>query len=154
MVDLVSEMVMRKSLEIKKLQVEVEELRQQLDERNKTDKSIQNSLNSYKEELEKTEKSYRRLKEEKRELLREKENLKNLLSRSTQELRDSKNRCKNSIEELNKFRAEVELNFISQADHEQIMRKSRDYVKGLEREIQLFRDEFANNLTAMDETGM
>lgn len=155
MVDMISELVMRKSLENSKLKAEVDTLIKQLKDReDQSDQLLVNSINYYKEQLSENEKKYEKLEGEKRDIFRDKERLKHLLTKTTNELRESKNKMNKVLGDLTTLKADIKEKYISKPDHKQAMADSKEFIKSLQTEIQLFRNEFVNNISAFnaDET--
>lgn len=151
MVDMISELVMRKSLENSKLKAEVDDLKQQMREReDQSDQLLVKSINYYKEQLSDSEKKYEKLEGEKRDIVRDKERLKHLLTKTTNELRDSKNKMNKILGDLTTLKADIKEKYISKDDHKQAIFDSEEFIKSLQTEIQLFRNEFVSNITAFN----
>jgi chromosome segregation ATPase len=148
MTDIVNQLLSRKVIENSKLKDENEDLKRQLDDCQLVISALSGSAVD-ETKLNETQVELKVANDEKRELQKEKDRLKNLLNKSNDELKDAQHRMSKLHSELTRLKSEVKDKHITKQDHQKAMKVLQDYIKSLQVEIDLFRQEF-NNVTDFD----
>lgn len=151
MLDVINELVTRKTNENSALRLEIEELKKKLAAK----ELAANNAGMFKRKFEEAERKLDDANATRREMRAERDRFKAQLKQATEQLKESRGATNRLYEDLDNLKNHTATNYITKEDHERAIKQSREHIASLQAEIELFRNDInnvSNNITTNDVT--